>query len=116
MNAKSQLFSGISADTNHHDHWLATGAGMSGLGFTFLITKKYAAVELGINKPTQEENKKIFDALIEDKDNIEQAFGSPLSWQRLDDKKMSRITYILDGVNVFNEDDWQQMQEFSSRI
>jgi len=25
---------------------------------------------------------------------------------------MSRITYILDGVNVFNEDDWPQMQQF----
>ena len=85
---------------------------MSGLGYSFVITKKYAAVELGINKPNQEDNKKIFDLLIEDKENIEQTFGSPLSWQRLDDKKMSRITYILDGVNVFNEDDWSQMQQF----
>ena len=85
---------------------------MSGLGFTFLITKKYAAVELGINKPTQEENKKIFDTLIKDKESIEEIFGSPLSWQRLDDKKMSRITYILDGVNVFNEEDWPQMKKF----
>ena len=85
---------------------------MSGLGYSFVITKKYAAVELGINKPNQEENKKIFDLLIEGKENIEQTFGAPLSWQRLDDKKMSRITYILDGVNVFNEDDWPQMQHF----
>ena len=112
MNAKSQLFSGISTDSTHYDHWLTAGAGMSGLGYSFVITKKYAAVELGINKPNQEENKKIFDLLIEDKENIEQIFGAPLSWQRLDDKKMSRITYILDGVNVFNEDDWPQMQQF----
>ena len=112
INAKSQLFSGISTDSTHYDHWLTAGAGMSGLGYSFVITKKYAAVELGINKPNQEENKKIFDLLIEDKENIEQTFGAPLSWQRLDDKKMSRITYILDGVNVFNEDDWPQMQQF----
>ena len=112
MNAKSQLFNGISTGTSHYDHWLTTGAGMSGLGFTFVITKKYAAVELGINKPNQEDNKKIYDALFDDKDNIEQNFGSQLSWQRLDDKKMSRITCILDGLNVFNEEDWPEMQEF----
>lgn len=112
INAKSQLFSGISTDSTHYDHWLTAGAGMSGLGYSFVITKKYTAVELGINKPNQEDNKKIFDLLIEDKENIEQTFGSPLSWQRLDDKKMSRITYILEGVNVFNEDDWSQMQQF----
>jgi hypothetical protein len=46
------------------------------------------------------------------KDEIEQAFGRALSWQRLDDKKMSRITSILEGVNVFNDDDWPEMQEF----
>lgn len=112
MNAKSQLFSGISTDANHYDHWLTTGAGMSGLGYSFVITKKYAAVELGINKPVKEDNKIIYDALLKEKENIEQSFGSPLSWQRLDDKKMSRITYILNGVNVFNEEDWPQMQEF----
>lgn len=112
MNAKSQLFSGISTDSSHYDHWITTGAGMGGLGYTFVITKKYVAVELGINKTSKEDNKKIFDLLIEDKEDIEGIFGSPLSWQRLDDKKMSRITCILDGVNVFNEDDWPEMQQF----
>ena len=112
MNAKSQLFSGISTESNHYDHWLTAGAGMSGLGYSFVITKKYAAVELAINKPSQEDNKKIFDTIFRDKEIIEQAFGGPLSWQRLDDKKMSRITFILDGVNVFNRDDWPRMQDF----
>jgi len=50
MNAKSQLFSGINIDGNHYDHWLTTGAGMSGLGYSFVITKKYAAVELALNR------------------------------------------------------------------
>lgn len=112
MNAKSQLFSGINTDSSHYDHWLTAGAGKSGMGYSFVITKKYAAVELDINNPNKEDNKKIFDTLYKDKDVIEQSFGAPLSWQRLDDKKMSRITYILDGVNVFNDDDWPKMQQF----
>lgn len=112
MNARSQLYSGISTEANHYDHWLTAGAGMSGLGYSFVITKKYAAVELGINKPLKEDNKAIYEALIEHNEEIEQAFRRALSWQRLDDKKMSRITSILEGVNVFNDDDWPEMQEF----
>lgn len=112
MNAKSQLFSGINVDGNHYDHWLTAGAGISGLGYTFVITKKYASIELGINKSIKDENKAIYDELIKEKESIEQSFGAELSWQRLDDKKMSRITYILEGVNVFNDEDWPQMQNF----
>ncbi|WKY46638.1 DUF4268 domain-containing protein [Eubacteriaceae bacterium ES3] len=112
MNAKSQLYSGISTDSTHYDHWLTAGAGMSGLGYSFVITKKYAAVELGINKPVKEDNKAIYDELIKHKDEIEQIFGKELTWQRLDDKKMSRITSILEGVNVFNDEDWPEMQTF----
>lgn len=112
MNAKSQLFSGINVDGNHYDHWLTAGAGISGLGYTFVITKKYASIELGINKSNKDENKAIYDELIKEKESIEQSFGAELSWQRLDDKKMSRITYILEGVNVFNDEDWPQMQNF----
>lgn len=112
INAKSQLFSGINVDGNHYDHWLTAGAGISGLGYTFVITKKYAAIELGINKSNKDENKAIYDELIKEKESIEQSFGAELSWQRLDDKKMSRITYILEGVNVFNDEDWPQMQDF----
>lgn len=112
MNAKSVLFSGINTGGAHYDHWLTAGAGMSGLGYSFVITKKYAAVELAINKANKDENKAIFDRLFVERKAIEQAYGSELSWQRLDDKKMSRITCILNGVNVFNEEDWHKMQEF----
>lgn len=112
MNTQSSLYIGINTEANHYDHWLSTGAGMGGLSYTFVITKKYAAVELGINKASQEENKAIYDALVINKETIETNFGEALSWQRLDEKKMSRITCILDGVNIFNDDDWPKIKEF----
>ncbi len=112
MNDKSQLFSGINAEGTHYDHWLSAGAGISGLAYSFVITKKYASVELAINKSNKDENKSIYDYLYKTKDEIENAYGKELSWQRLDDKKMCRITFILNGVNVFNVDDWPQMQQF----
>ena len=110
--SQSSLFSGINTESSHYDHWLSTGAGVSGLSYSFVITKKYAAVELSISKANSEENKAIFDSLHNHFSKIEDSFGAPLSWQRLDDKKMCRVTYILKGVNVFNEEDWATMQDF----
>ena len=112
MNEKSELFKGINADAPHFDHWLGTGSGITGLSYTFVITQKYAGIELSISKSEQDENKKIFERLLAEKESIETAFGHPLDWQRLPNKKMSRIAYKLEGANVFNEDDWPKMLNF----
>lgn len=112
MNDKSQLYNGINVDATHYDHWLSTGAGVSSVVYSFAITKKYAAVELNISKPNTDDNKAIYDKFIESKAMIENIFGDNLLWQRLDDKKASRIAYRLENVNVFNKEDWPQMQMF----
>ena len=95
------------------DHWLsAGGTGISGLIYNFLITKSYAAVELAISKAETSDNKQIFDELFKFKDEITNSFGNELSWERLDNKKMSRIAYYKEGVNVFVKEDWQEMADF----
>ncbi|MCL1879965.1 MAG: DUF4268 domain-containing protein [Actinomycetia bacterium] len=101
----SRLFSGRNPDANNKDHWLSTGAGISGVSYSFVITQNYASVELGISKDSADENKKIFDRLFGKRAEIEDAFGSPLNWGRLDDKKMSRIDFSLHGVNYYNENE-----------
>ena len=80
--------------------------------FSFLITKDYAGVELGISGGTQEENKKIYDYFYKNKDEIETVFGKEMEWERLDDKKMSRISSKLHGVSIYNKEDWNEMMEF----
>lgn len=94
------------------DHWLAAGSGMSGVMYCSVATGDYIRIELTISGKTQEENKAIFDAFERQKEKIETTFGYPLEWERLTDKKMSRIKYELQGVNIFNEEDWQQMFQF----
>ncbi len=94
------------------DFWLSAGAGISGLSYTFLITKSYAALEFTINRATKEENKRIFNALENFKTEIEQRFGSPLQWEYMDHAKMSRVKYQLDNVNFYNDDDLNTIQEF----
>lgn len=95
-----------------YDHWLSSGSGLSGVPFSFVVTKSYAGVEILINKGTQIENKKIFDYLFSKKEAIENAYGSELIWERLDEKKSSRITDRIFDVDITNRDDWDKIKDF----
>lgn len=79
------------------------------------VTKSYAAVEVYINKESQEENKKIFDHLFSNKDAIENVYGGHLTWERLDDKKSSRITDRMFNVDITNREDWDKIKDFLCR-
>jgi len=95
------------------DHWLtAGGVGISGVNYTFLITRTYCAVEVDIMKADASENKQLFDELIKFKDEITATFGEELSWERLDNKKMSRVAFYKEGVNIFIKEDWPSMIDF----
>lgn len=105
----TELFSNINPTK---DHWLSAGAGISGLRYTFVVTSKYARIELAIIKSSKEKNKEIFKQLITEKNNIETIFGNPLEWEELPENKMSRIKYELRGVNLFDKADWNKMSQF----
>jgi hypothetical protein len=109
---KTPIYQNISPSK---DHWLSSGGtGISGVNYACIITRNYAGIELGITKGTQVENKAFFDELYKHKEAIEKNFGHALSWERLDDKKMSRVSYKLEGVSIFEKEDWSQMLEFLS--
>ena len=109
INKATSLYQNVSPSK---DHWISAGSGISGVTFSSVVTGDYIRIELAIQGKTQEENKAIFDALENQKDNIEAAFGNPLEWERLTDKRMSRIKYELKEVSVFNEEDWDRMVAF----
>ena len=95
------------------DHWLSSGGtGISGLSYNFLVTKSYVGVELAISKSDTQANKQVFDELKKLEPEITNDFGDTLSWERLDNKKMCRIAYSLQGVNLNHKDDWDKMMEF----
>jgi hypothetical protein len=83
--------------------------------YNFLITRSYAGIELAISSSSQETNKAIFDELMHHKETIEAQYGTALSWERLDDKKMSRIAHKLQDVSIFNEEDWPKMLDFLTK-
>lgn len=95
------------------DHWLSSGGtGISGLSYNFLITKTYVGVELAISKSDTQANKQVFDELKKFETEITNDFGDSLSWERLDNKKMCRVAYSLQGVNLFEKAEWDKMMDF----
>lgn len=109
INKFSTLYQNVSASK---DHWISAGSGISGVTYTSVVTGDYIRIELAIMGKSQEENKAVFDALYAKKSRIEADFGGELTWERLDDKKMSRVKCEYNGVSIFNEGDWDKMIVF----
>ncbi|WGE50667.1 DUF4268 domain-containing protein [Actinobacillus equuli subsp. equuli] len=100
--------------TTSKDSWISAGSGISAIQYNFVIGVSSARVELYINRKEQEENKRFFDLLVQDKEDIEKELDLELSWERLDDKKASRISitnneiFELHEKNSWNESiKWQ---------
>ena len=64
-----------------------------------------------IDTGEKEENKRIFDQLHAQKSEIE-ANIMPMTWQRLDEKRASRISVTINQrFGLRNEDKWDKLQE-----
>ena len=109
FNLISTLFKNVNPG---FDHWLSAGSGVGGATFEFVITKNYSGVDLLISKDSQEENKRIFDNLYKNQVTIDEAYGSELVWERLDEKKSSRIADRLFDVDITDREDWDKIKDF----
>ena len=94
-----------------NDHWLSCGSGMSGIGYALIFSKKEVRVEINIASSDAVTNKAIFDKFYENKESIEGRFGHKLEWQRLDEKKASRVKFSR-AVDGYNEANWEMMIEW----
>lgn len=92
--------------------WVGSGAGISGIGYYLVVTMKYVRVELDLLTSSKDKNKKYFNKLFNLKDEIENRFGNQLEWEELPNNKMSRIKYELKDVNLYEENDWDKMNDF----
>ena len=91
-NEISDLHARISAS---RFNWLGTRR--HGQWWNYVVLQDGTRAELYIDAPEAEENKALFDALHADREAIEADFGARLSWQRLDDKRASRISFAVPG-------------------
>ena len=85
-----------------------------GLSLKYAIRQRDSEVGLyidrGRNNPN--ENYEIFQALEDVKGEIEEAFGEPIDWKLLDNKRACRIVKPLSQGGYRNEvEDWEEIQD-----
>jgi hypothetical protein len=87
-----------SAKAGQPQNWYSFSSGVSGItyGANFSQGGK-ARAELYIDLGDQDKNKYVFDKLLEMKVEIENKLGDPVSWERLDNKRASRLALYIDG-------------------
>lgn len=76
------------------------------INITLLNKDKVVGIELYIN-----DNKELFDVLFDNQNEIETELGFKFLWQRLDDKKASRIRYYVDGLDFDNHSNYKELME-----
>ena len=79
--------------------------GAKRLHFVFSFSRgKRFRVELYIDTGDKKKNKVIFDRLQEDRDKVHEALGEEVGWERLSEKRASRIAWYRPGVITDDED------------
>ncbi len=92
------------------DHWYEVAMGTSEAHVSISLVNKnnHIVVEVYVS-----DNKDLFDNLFKHKDKIEQELGFKLIWDRLNNKKASRIKYIIDGLDFNNHDNYEELMNQS---
>lgn len=88
-------------------NWFMFGAGRTGLGFAWAFTGDLQLkCELYIDTGDRAVNKTLFDALHLERAKVEASSQLALSWERMDDKKASRIAVYrkVDDLEAIEDD------------
>ena len=106
---KSNLFSNISPGKYS---WLGTTQ-VKRYNFNCSVGKSKAQSEIYIDrgKGMDEVNKKLFNELFKDKEEIEKIFGSELLWEELPNARASRISASTNIGGWEDEDKWEKTHE-----
>lgn len=93
------------------DHWWQFPTGRTGYSITLTAGGRdhYAGIEFYVHN---DEDKSIFDDLLSRQNQIEEALGSELQWERLDERKGSRIARRIQGIDPFDPKNEQKLLDF----
>lgn len=103
--AKGKPFNVRKATT---DHWYDVALGKSGIHIDITLVDKESYIGVGIYI---NDSKELFDSLYAHKDEIETDLGFELEWDRLDEKKASRIKSKIPGLDFNHKDNYPQLMD-----
>ena len=89
--------------------------GKKGICISCIANYDNARVDFYLGSSDIKLNKNIFNNLYRNKFEIEEKLGITLEWYKAENNKASWISYILDGVSITNESDWEQMANFHAK-
>lgn len=94
--------------------WFIFSAGRTGfgLGWSFTGDRRFRC-ELYINTADRDANKSFFDALHSMREQIEAQLGQSASWERMDNRRASRIALYHDVPDAPPIDENGELQEFA---
>ena len=93
--------------------YIGVNTGWRGLSWNYVITQHDCGAELYIDrgKGSEEENKAIFDRLLEKREEVERLYGGALSWERLEVRRACRVrARVSRGGYRAAEDEWDAIQ------
>lgn len=88
------------------DHWydVALGTSEAHISITLVNKTNSIGIEIYIN-----DNKELFDKLHSLSEEIQNELGFSMDWQRLDNKKASRIIYYIGGLDFDNHENYDEL-------
>lgn len=92
--------------------WIGTTSGVRGLNLNYVVTQDDSSAELYIDrgKDSEAENKNIFDQLQAASAQINANVPHVISWERLDERRASRIRVTIPGGYRSDESQWDDIQ------
>ncbi len=90
------------------DHWYNVALGKSGVHVDITLVERSGYIGVGIYI---DDDKDLYDKFFECKDEIEEKLNFKLEWDRLDDKKASRIKSSIPGLSFDDHSNYKALME-----
>jgi hypothetical protein len=94
--------------------WYSFASGISGISYSTSFAqggKFRAEVYLDLGDATK--NKEVFDALFLDREKVEAEFGEALEWERLDERRASRVAVYCPGTIETSTENLEQIRDWA---
>lgn len=91
--------------------WVGSTAGVNGLSYVYWVNQNGCRIELRIDrgKDSEEENLKILNQLMANKESIESSFERKLNWADLEGYRVCSVRFDIEGGYKSAQSNWENI-------